>query len=202
MITYLKGKLVSATPSCAVVDNGGIGYKVFIPANVFTALPQLGSGILLHTAHVFRETGQALYGFLASEERDLFEEVIGVSGIGPKTALSLIGHLPIRELEAAVNGADIAAISRVPGIGKKTAQRLVVEMQGCFSKGSKAPLPSEFAIRMKDDPRAAKIQDAINALINLGYNQATAHKAIKKSLESLAESAELPELITNALKNV
>jgi len=202
MITYVKGKLTHATPGFAIIETGGVGYKIFIPASAYPKLPQVGTETMLYTSLVIREISQTLYGFITEEERDFFEEVTGVSGIGPKIALSLIGHLPIDEMHNAIGNNDIPAISRVPGIGKKTAQRLIIEMRDRLAKTSKHYHPSDFAINVETDPQGQKISDAMNALINLGYNQVTAQKAIKKSLKSLPDTTDLPTLITSALNNV
>ena len=202
MISYVKGKLIQASPGNAIVETGGIGYSILIPASVYPNLPQTGQEVLIHTTLVVRELSQTLYGFLSQDERNFFEEITGVSGIGPKLALSLIGHLSMKEMHAAIGNNDIPAISRVPGIGKKTAQRLIIEMRDRLEKSSKHYLPSDFAIQIQSDPRAQKISDAMSALINLGYNQNIAQKAIKTSLENLPETIELPDLITDALKNV
>ncbi|MFQ5729075.1 MAG: Holliday junction branch migration protein RuvA [Waddliaceae bacterium] len=202
MISFVKGKLVHATPTYAIVETGGIGYKIYIPASVYPSLPKNGSEVLLYTSLVIREISQTLYGFLSEDERGFFEEITTVSGIGPKLALSLIGHLPMDEMHLAIGNNDIPAISRVPGIGKKTAQRLIIEMRDRVAKSNKHCLPSDFAIEVQSDPRAQNITDAMNALINLGYNQVTAQKAIKKSLVNFPEPMELSTLITDALKNV
>ena len=198
MYSYIKGKLASQSLGNALVETGGIGYKIFIPANVYGKLPQNGKDIVFHVSFVIRENFQALYGFLRVEERDLFEELTTVSGIGPKTALSLIGHMSIEDFHSAVVNGDIHAISKVPGIGKKIAERLILEMRDKLSKTFKS-LSAEF---IESDPRGQKISDAINALMKLGYNQATAHKAINKSLKNLPDTTDLPLLITEALKNV
>jgi Holliday junction DNA helicase RuvA len=202
MITYIKGKLTQAAPGFAVIEIAGIGYKVMISANAYIRLPQTGTETILHTSQVIREISHTLYGFLTQDERDFFEEAMGVSGIGPKIALSLIGHLSLEELHYAICNHDIISISRVPGIGKKTAERLIIEMRDKLAKNSKRHLPSDFAINMDSDPRAQQIADAMNALINLGYNQMAAQKAIKKSLKILPESTDLPTLITDALNHV
>lgn len=202
MITYIKGKLALATPGFAVLEILGIGYRVMIPASTFVRLPQTGTEIILHTSQVIREDSHSLYGFLTQDERDFFEEAMGVSGIGPKTALSLIGHLPLEDLFPAIMNEDVSAISRVPGIGKKTAERLIIEMRDKVAKKCKGHLPSDFAIPLENDPRAQQIRDAMNALINLGYNQGAAQKAIKKSLKAMPEAIDLPALITDALNHV
>ena len=183
----------------AVVEAGGIGYKIFIPANLYGKLPQIGAEVVLHLSFIVREASHALYGFLRAEERDLFEELMNVSGIGPKIAISLVGHMALEDFYKAVGNGDIPAISNVPGIGKKTAERLILEMRDKLTKSTKFALPMEFA---ESSPHAQKIADGINALINLGYNQATAQKAITKSLKSLTDATDLPTLITQALKNV
>ncbi len=202
MIHFIRGVLVESTPGAAIVETVGIGYKVHIPASTYPKLPQVGEETVLHTSLVVRETSHTLYGFFYAEERDLFEELTTVSGIGPKIALALIGHLSVKEMHAAIGNQDITMISKVPGIGKKTAQRLVIDLRDKLQKGSKAPLPSDFAIQIDSDPRGQKIADAMSALINLGYNQSAAQKALKKSLANLPDTIELPELITDALKNV
>jgi Holliday junction DNA helicase RuvA len=203
MISFVKGKLIHAAPGYAVVETGGgIGYKIYLPASAYPLLPKIGSEALFYTSLVVRELSQTLYGFLSEEERGFFEEITGVSGIGPKLGLSLIGHLSMDEMRLAIGNNDIPSISRVPGIGKKTAQRLIIEMRDKVAKSGKYYMPSDFAIEVQSDPRARNITDAMSALINLGYNQVTAQKAIKKSLANSPESIELSTLITDALKNI
>jgi len=201
VFAYIKGALAEATPIHAIIDTGTIGYKVFIPASVFTKLPQIQSQVLLHTSFIIRENSQALYGFLSPNERDLFEALLNVSGIGPKLSMSLIGHLPPEDLHAAISNHDVNRLSKVPGVGKKIAERLIIEMKDKLS----ALFSSEFishATSMLNDPRAQKISDAMSALINLGYNQMTAQKAIKKTLKEQSDTIDLSTLITGALTNV
>lgn len=201
MYAYIKGILTSAHATFAIVEAGGIGYKMFIPVNMFSRLPQCGSEVCLHTSFIVREQSQALYAFLSPQERDLFEALINVTGIGPKLALSLIGHMSLAEMQSAILGANTAALSRVPGIGKKTAERLIIELRD--KAASFAPLdPVSHATNLKSDSESQKIGDAMSALIHLGYNQIAAQKAIKKSLHDLPEGIGLAELITQALKNV
>ncbi len=199
MYAYIKGTLMYASPLYAVVDNGGIGYKILIPTNLLGKLPQIGNEVTLHTSFVVRELSQTLFGFMSEHERDLFEALNNVNGIGPKVALSVIGHLSSHDLHQAISTNDIRAISRVPGIGKKTAERLIIEMRDKLPAGI---VPSDLAIQIQSDPMTQKITDAMGALINLGYNQVSAQQAIKKSLEDLPEEIDLPSLITHALNHM
>lgn len=201
MYAYIKGTLTASTPLFVVIETNGIGYKMAVPASLYSSLPQIGNEVLLHTSFVVRELSQTLYGFLSEDVRDLFEVLLAVSGVGPKTALSIIGHLSTHNLYEAIANNDIPKICKVPGIGKKSAERLMIEIR------DKLPSlfpnkPSKFAISLEGDPRALMINDAMSALINLGYNQASSEKAIKKTLKDLPESIELADLITHCLKNV
>jgi Holliday junction DNA helicase RuvA len=197
MFAYIKGQLISANSLHAIIEAGGIGYQVFISTRGYSQLPQPGKTVQLHTSFIVRELSQTLYGFLYSEERDLFETLINVSGIGPKMALSLIGHLSTGELQMAVMRHDLATRSRVPGIGKKTAERLIVEL-----KDKLAGLPTSEPEEQPARVGSQSVQDAMLALINLGYNHHTAQKAIKQGLKELSEDADAASLITVSLKHV
>ncbi len=201
MYAYIKGQLQHADAQYAVLECSGIGYKVYTPANLFTKLPHMGETIILYTSFVVRELAHTLYGFLTINERDLFEELLNVTGIGPKTALSLIGHLSLSDLQKAILSGDIYTISKVPGIGKKTAERLIMEMRD-KAPALLTPDPSNLSIHSICDPQSRQINDAVSALTNLGYNQAIAQKAIKKTLSDLPEGIDLATLITSALKHV
>lgn len=200
MYAYIKGKLASATAPNAIIEANGIGYLVFIPANVFAKLPQIGAELILHTSYIVREQSQALYGFLSIQDRDLFELLMSVSGIGPKLALNICGHLSLTDLHRAIQQRDLVVISRVPGIGKKSAERLVVELGDKIQ--SLVPAGHDAAVVYPSDPRAQKIRDAMSALVNLGYNQATAQKAIKKALHEFSDEIDLTALITSSLQRI
>lgn len=200
MYSHFRGELISLSPSQVVIEIGGIGYQIFIPANAFPKLPQTGSTLLIYTSFIVRESSQTLYGFLSSQERDLFEILLTVSGIGPKLALNLIGHIAMQDLQFAICNHDIASLSKVPGIGKKTAERLILELRDKLP--SLMPTFSDLAISVTQDPQSQLIIDAMSALIHLGYNQLTAQKAIKKSLKELPDGSDLPALITHSLKNI
>lgn len=201
MYAYIKGELVALTPSTVTLEANGMGYQISIPANVFSKLPQIGNKVLLHTSFVVRELSHTLYGFLSQQERDLFELFMSVTGIGPKLALSLVGHMPIHNLQHAISNHEIATICKIPGIGKKTAERLIIELRDKFGAIS-FERGSEKAFVSASDPKTQKISDAMGALINLGYNQSTAQRAIKKTLQESSEEIDLATLITATLKNV
>ena len=144
---------------------------------------------------------QTLYGFLNCSERDLFEIMLNVTGIGPKLALSLIGHLTLQELHIAIANQDLPKLCHVPGVGKKTAERLIIELKDKLPHTFQHTL-NGLAIQLPQDPKSLLIQDAMLALINLGYNQNTAQKAIKQCLKELPEPDNLVILITTALRYI
>lgn len=199
MFAYLKGILETAHPTYVVVDVQGIGYSLLIPCRLLGELPTLGQPIKLYTSFVVREASHTLYGFLDSQERDMFEVLMNITGIGPKLALSLIGHLTFYELQTAVASQDLPTLCRVPGVGKKTAERLIVELK---DKLPHLLLSSPTDKAMTLPSYQAQVQDAMFALMNLGYNQNTAQKAIKQSLKETPEIDDLALLITTALKNI
>lgn len=200
MYAYIKGILAQANPTAVIIEAGGIGYKIFIPISAMNQLPQVGETIILHLSFIVREQAQTLYGFPSMQERDFFESLMGVTGIGPKIALALIGHMPLGELQKAIAQQDIPTICRVPGIGKKGAERLIIEMRDKISNIEMGP--QNYAVTNASDPRTQCVNDAMSALINLGYTNSTAQTAIKKSLKSLPESIDVASLISLALKHV
>src|SRR3990167_3128959 len=201
MYEYIKGTLVEITLSKAVVDVHGIGYSLFIPFCAYTTSPKLGEAVLFYISTVIREDSHRNFAFLNRKDRDLFEQLIEISGIGPKTALALVGNMESGDLEEAISNANINLLSKIPGIGKKTAERLVVEMRDKIDKTYKTSPPIYHAISMSDKDQT--IHDALNALVNLGYNTLQAQKAIKKALTHFDEiEPELGELIKVALKGI
>lgn len=150
MFAYIKGVLAQAAQAFVVIEAGGIGYKIFIPASAFSRLSHLGSEMTLQTSFIVREQAQTLYGFITANERDFFEALMGVTGIGPKIALALIGHMPLYELQQAIGQGDIATLCRVPGIGKKGAERLIIEMRDKVATLS----PSDLSVHSCADLRS------------------------------------------------
>lgn len=200
MYEYIRGKLVHSETSEVILDVHGVGYLIQTPINIYGQLPQPGVELILYTSFVVRELSQALYGFLSPSERDLFEILLDISGIGPKLALSLCGHLSSYDMQQALLINDGSIFGRVPGIGKKTAERLLIELRGKL-EGILPPTPSKLAVPLSD-PRAQQIHDAMSALISLGYSQQIAQKAVKKTLADQPENLALGEFITYALKNI
>jgi Holliday junction DNA helicase RuvA len=194
---YIKGTLVDKDIQKAIVETGGIGYRLAIPLSTYTRLPALKTPIELFLSHIVREDTEPLYAFLTREERDLFELVITVSGIGPKTGLAIIGHVDIATFQRAIAGSDIRLLSKVPGIGKKTAERLIIEMRDKFKGKGKSALPS-----MPASFDGGVVSDAFSALVNLGYAPNEAQKAITSVMTGKKEDPDLGTLITAALREI
>lgn len=197
MYDHIRGILSDVSPAKAVIDVHGIGYLLFIPINIYATISsQKGKEVTLFTTFVVREDSHRLFGFLQKQDRDVFEKLSEISGIGPKTALGIIGHLSLEELDLAIYEQDVITLSKVPGIGKKTAERLIIEMK---DKLSSLKLLSEE----KGSPTlesSALIKDAVSALMNLGYPQAVAHQTVKKILKTTDTSIHLSDLLSLSLK--
>jgi Holliday junction DNA helicase RuvA len=190
MYEYLRGPLITIYPTKAVIDVNGIGFSIEIPVSLHNKLPQIGEEVLFYTAHILREDSERLFGFLTLEERNLFLSCSDVSGVGPKTALSLVGHLAPADLRSAIHAGNTLILTKIPGIGKKTAERIIMEMKDRLpkeEKGTVEALPDLFF-------------DATAALMNLGYNLQTAQKAVKTAMPFAKQN--ISELITKALQCV
>ena len=197
MIGRLTGILLEKQPPQILLDINGVGYEVEAPMSTFYKLPSLGEKVTLHTHLVVREDAQLLYGFAEKRDRLLFRELIKLNGVGPKLALSLMSGLEVDELIAAVQAQDTSALTRVPGVGKKTAERLLVELKGKFTAWEAtpgaAPLPGAAV------PAASHTADAVRALIALGYKPQEASRAVNAIKE---EGLSSEELIRRALKGM
>ena len=191
MIAFLHGQLSEAAPTHVVVDCGGVGYSVFIPLSSYDKLPAKGSEVKLLTYHhVNAQDGtQQLFGFATPDEREMFLLLISISGIGPKLACNILSSASITGLRNAIVSGDTKTLSSLRGIGKKTAERLVLELKDKVAGESKAA-PS--------DPRLA---DAILALVSLGYKQVDAHRAVIAVAEKLDAKASVEELVRAALRS-
>lgn len=189
MIASLKGLIQQKQPTRLVLDVGGVGYEVLVPLPTAATLGGIGEGAFLHTVQIVREDSLTLYGFATLEERSLFQKLIGVSGIGPKIALNALSGPPIEEMVGAIRTGDIALLTRLPGIGKKTAERLVVELKdrlGDFGDGERAPATTATS-------------DAEEALVSLGYSRSLAEKAVKRAM-SEAATGNAEALLRSALR--
>ena len=198
MFEYIKGTLVEKEPLKAIVETAGIGYRLKIPLTTYTKLPAAKAQVELFLSHIVKEDDEALYAFSAKEERDLFELLLTVSGIGPKTGLAIIGHIDIAAFQRAIAASDVRLLSKIPGIGKKTAERLVIEMRDKFKSFSK----KDKSISISYGTGDSLLSDALAALINLGYAPADSQKAISAALEAKKDETDLGRLITSALKHI
>lgn len=195
---YFKGVLSDLSLTKATIEIQGIGYQFFIPLSSYSVLNgNLGKNVILYCSFVVREDSQRLFGFVDKKERELFEKLSDISGIGPKTALAIIGHLSPKELDLAIFEQDVSTLSKVPGIGKKTAERLIVEMKDKLK--NLKPLFEEQTLSLQE---SSIVCDAVSALVNLGYQQQLSQKAVKQAFKESSGSLQLGELITLSLKTL
>ncbi|MEO7415392.1 MAG: Holliday junction branch migration protein RuvA [Opitutaceae bacterium] len=199
MITSIQGVLTTATPLHAVVELNGFGYEVNIPVTTAEKLPAAGAIVKLHTLVIYREDAQTLYGFTTPAERDFFRLMIeNVTGVGPKGALGIMSRLSLPLLENAIRAGDVGSLSKVPGIGKKTAERLVVELRAKL--GASTTTPSIGAEGEPASPSARNThRDAVAALMALGYKAADADQSVRHALLALGPTATTEALIKKAL---
>jgi Holliday junction DNA helicase RuvA len=171
MIAHLRGKLISRRPNLVIVEAGGVGYDVTLSVPAFSELPSLGSEVAFHIHTHVREDQIALYGFLRPEEKQLFEKLITVSGIGPKLAITILSGMPADDMVNSIRANDVARLTRIPGIGRKTAERMVLELRD--------KLPPVGADQLQVMPSLSATQeDVLSALLNLGYQRGLAEKAL------------------------
>ncbi|MFN2477412.1 MAG: Holliday junction branch migration protein RuvA [Chthoniobacterales bacterium] len=200
MITFLSGNLAAALPTQAVIDVRGVGYEVLIPLSSYDRLPDVGQTVHILTHLHVREDAQILYGFMSLAERDLFRLLVNnVSGIGPKLALAVLSGMSVGNFKAAVVNGDVASLSKISGLGKKTAERIVLELKDKLgvaaawevASASNAPTPEE-----------SQANEAVLALIALGYKQVEAHKTVRELQDKHPEVKAAEELVKLALKRM
>jgi len=198
MITFLHGKVVEALPTQVTVDVNGVGYEALIPLSSFDKLPQPGQPVKLLTQLVVREDAHTLYGFMTSEERDLFRLLVHtVSGIGPKTALNVLSGISVTAFRGAVANGDLKALSQISGVGKKTAERIVVELKDKIGMAGAWEAASAKHGLSADEQR---INDAVLALVALGFKQIEAHDSVRAAQAVLGTQATVEELVRACLK--
>ena len=173
MIAHLRGRLLAKHPNQAIVDISGVGYDVTITVPTYSSLPAQGSEVSLHIHTHVREDQIALYGFFESQEKQLFEKLITVSGIGPKLAITILSGMATSDMTSAIRNNDVAKLTRIPGIGKKTAERMVLELRDKLPVAETAgpSIPSKLS---------EVEEDVLSALTNLGYQRAVAERALEK----------------------
>jgi Holliday junction DNA helicase RuvA len=198
MIGFLHGKLLEALPTQVIIDVHGMGYEVLIPLSSYDKLPQPGSEIKLLTHLAVREDAHTLYGFMTTAERDLFRMLINtVSGIGPKIALNVLSGISVTAFRGAVANSDIKALSQISGVGKKTAERIVVELKDKIgTAGAWEAASAQRALSAEDQ----KVNDAVLALMALGFKQIEAHDSVRKAQGSLGPQASIEDLVRACLR--
>jgi len=180
MITFIHGKIVEKHPTRAVVDVGGVGYEVFVPLSSFDRLPATGEDCRILTFDYVREDMHKLFGFMTESERGMFSLLMGTTGVGPKLALSALSGLSVRELRAAIAESDTKRLSSISGVGKKVAERMILELRDKISKGDALDAVAGAEPLSEEE---GKTRDAIMALISLGYKQAPARKMVADALK-------------------
>lgn len=198
MIAFLEGRLVEAQPTHVVIDVHGVGYEVFIPLSSFDRLPAPGQPVRLLTHLAIREDAHVLYGFATAAERDLFRLLVQtVSGIGPKLALNILSGMTPVVFRGAVASADVKALSSISGVGRKTAERLVVELKDKIGAAGAWEAASD---QRGHSPAEQRVNDAVLALMALDFKQPEAHEAVRAAQAMLGEQATVEELVRAALK--
>ena len=185
MIGFLRGQILEKHPNRLIVDVHGIGYDVYVPLSTYYQIGEEGSEVALRVYTHVREEALQLYGFLTDLERQLFERLLGISGIGPKLAVALLSGMEPRDLLGAVQRADVARLTGVPGIGKKTAERIVLELKDRVASLGLSPAAEAPATSAEDQLKG----DVLSALQNLGYHRPLADKAVEAALAEAAADA-------------
>lgn len=196
MIAILRGRVVNRGVDWAIIDVGGVGFRVFVPATTAAALPPVGEETTLHVHTHLRENTLALYGFVGEDELRLFEQIIGVSGMGPKLALTALSTLRPDEFRRAVVEEDAATLTRIPGIGRKTAQRIILELKGKLEAPVAADVPVETAAFAPVD------SDAVAALVALGYAEVDAVRAVRAARRASPATDDAARLVRLALREL
>ena len=210
MIAFIEGRLIECHINTAIVQTGGIGYEINIPLTTSEKLPSLGKDVKLYTQATYREDSQTLYGFIDRESRDFFKMIVDkVSGIGPKIALNLLGSLSLPTLKTSIASGDVGMLSKAQGLGKKTAERIVVELKDKVLPKANNSSPALGNISSNDQSEIEKTEqrdsnfkayhDAVSALLTLGYKATDADQAIRKASEEIGSNAPTEELIRKAL---
>jgi len=197
MIGFIRGILIDKEPTRAVLENNGIGYELMIPVSTFVQLPEPGEIVVLHSHLHVREDAMILVGFFTRGEKDLFQLLLTVSGIGLRSALGILSGSKVPEVLASIAGGNEAALTRIPGLGKKTAQRLILDLkEKAAARLRQIGEPSQPAARLDSDIA----EQAIQAMVSLGYAKAEAARAVERAAARLGEKPDIEELLRTALQ--
>jgi len=194
VIGFLEGKLFRKDADRIILLSGGVGYQVSVSFQTYCSLPSLGEGVSLEIYHHIKEDRSELYGFVSIREKELFERLISISGIGPKTALGVLSPHPAADVAAAIDNEDISFLTRIPGIGKKTAQRVVLELKGKLAR-------DESEKTAESRGTSAFREDALNALMNLGYKKTQAEKVVDAVL-SVSEPEDFEDMMKKVFDRI
>jgi len=190
MIAHLRGRILEKHPSHLILEAAGVGYQITISVPSFSGLPSEGAEVSLYIHTHVREDTLSLYGFLRREEKQLFERLIGVSGIGPKLAITVLSGIAADALVTALRGNDITVLTRIPGVGKKTAERMMLELRDKLEGLAAAPAPGP-AMRVEED--------VVSALVNLGYQRTPAEHAAKRAVERAGNGASFEQIFRQTM---
>jgi len=197
VIGLLRGQLVKRDPAHVIVEVNGVGYRVFVPLSTYYRLPDERTEVLLHTVTYLREDALHLYGFITERERALFDLLRGVTGIGPRLAINILSGITAEELAAAIGRADLVRLSAIPGVGRKTSERMILELK---EKVQSLIEPAEATAAPRRDPSEEVLQDVISALLNLGYSRPVASNAAAKALRTVDGDQDFETVIKQALR--
>jgi Holliday junction DNA helicase RuvA len=193
MIAQICGRLAHKSPEEIIIDCNGVGYGVRVPLSTFYELPDIGAEVVLRVHTHVREDALHLYGFLTVKEKDLFGLLIGVSGVGPRLAINVLSGIATHDLERALQEGDLLSLTRIPGVGRKTAERMLVELKDKVSTTGAGPATG---IPMRD----GMVKDALSALVNLGYQRGMAEEAVRDCMRQHGEELSLEELLKESLR--
>jgi len=199
MIAHIQGRLHSKSPEYLVIDIDGIGYQVEVPLTTFYDLPDVGNTVALHIHTHVREDALKLYGFQSQEEKMLFVRLMSVAGIGPRLAVNILSGITPTELADSIVQGNLARLVSIPGVGRKTAERIMVEMR---DKLPGLALESDMAAPVKTTAAEAMLEDALSALVNLGYKKKVANRAVEKAQQRLQGEITLESLLKESLRQL
>lgn len=199
MIAHLRGSLQSKSPRYLILDVNGVGYEVTVPLTTFYELPDLGNTVSFHIHTHVRENALQLYGFRSPQEKELFVRLMGVNGIGPRLAINILSGISAGELVATVRQEDVARLTVIPGVGRKTAERIIVELR---DKLAGLDVPGESDLPARQQKSTAVLDDALSALLNLGYRRAVAQRAIDQACKILQRNITVENLLQECLRSL